>query len=77
MKELEKFGINMENSKLLDTALTHTSYAPEFCSWLKSKYYSNPVIYCYFLCQVFIFFGCTISVQCDIITIESSDFNVR
>ena len=29
MKELEKFGINMENSKLLDTALTHTSYANE------------------------------------------------
>ena len=29
MKELEKYGINMENSKLLETALTHTSYANE------------------------------------------------
>ena len=29
MKELEKYGIHMENSRLLDLALTHTSYANE------------------------------------------------
>ncbi len=29
MKTLEKFGINLNNSKLLQTALTHTSYANE------------------------------------------------
>ncbi len=29
MKTLEKFGINLENSKLLEIALTHTSYANE------------------------------------------------
>lgn len=29
MKELEKYGIDMSDSKLLSTALTHTSYANE------------------------------------------------
>lgn len=29
MKTLEKYGINLENSSLLTTALTHTSYANE------------------------------------------------
>ncbi len=29
MKTLEKYGINLENSKLLQVALTHTSYANE------------------------------------------------